>query len=312
MDKMDIDTDDAASTDSVDSSFYGDADTVSALDQRVRAFDVEDWAAQQGTKPSWPQQRPKLNEMASHLHNPYAGVPYAWQLTETLDDFLARLPAATTDQTPDVPWIFICNPFVPRVPKNKGAAQTCKGNENEGPEEEGSRLSVVIDGGVERLELLNTFTNQIASFGKPASVVEREVNKERAQASKDILQLAHAAKVRAGKWLLFAPATEIHELWEIVAKATANNELGIAAKVLPRQENEDPRKDRLICVYTADFMDKADVGRVLQRLRELRLVEARSKRIYYKPDAFTYLGIASGNTWGIKPSIYSSAEVFAS
>lgn len=215
---MDIDTDDAASTDSVDSSFYGklskctrgykmgacsrgpgDADTVSALDQRVRAFDVEDWAAQQGTKPSWPQQRPKLNEMASHLHNPYAGVPYAWQLTETLDDFLARLPAGTTDQTPDVPWIFICNPFVPRVPRNEGAAQTCKGNENEGPEEEGSRLSVVIDAGMERLELLNTFTNQIASFGKPASVVEREVNKERAQASKDILQLAHAAKVRAGK-----------------------------------------------------------------------------------------------------------------
>lgn len=68
-----------------------------------------------------------------------------------------------------------------------------------------------------------------------------------------------------------------------MAKATANNELGIAAKVLPRQEDEDPRKDRLICVYTADFMDKTDVGRVLQRLRELRLVEARSKRIYYKP-----------------------------
>lgn len=76
-------------------------------------------------------------------------------------------------------------------------------------------------------------------------------------------------------------------MWEIVAKATANNELGIAAKVLPRSPLEDPRKDRILCVYTADFRDKTDVGRVLQTLRELRLVEARGRPIYYKPGKLT-------------------------
>jgi hypothetical protein len=131
--------------------------------------------------------------------------------------------------------------------------------------------------------------------------------------------------------MIFCPASEVNALWETVAKATANNELGIAAKVLPRPQDQDPRKDRLICVYTADFMDKPDVGRVLRRLRELRLVEARSRRIYYKPgwfpsdvrkhetvnkklilatDAYTYLGIASGNKWGLKSSIYNSADAF--
>lgn len=72
-------------------------------------------------------------------------------------------------------------------------------------------------------------------------------------------------------------------MWELVAKATANNELGIAAKVAPRSPFEDQRKDRIICVYTADFNDKADVGRVLQRLRELRLVETKGRLVYYKP-----------------------------
>lgn len=62
-----------------------------------------------------------------------------------------------------------------------------------------------------------------------------------------------------------------------------NNELGIAAKVAPRSQTDDPRKDRILCIYTADFRDKADIGRVLQTLRELRLVEARGRPVYYKP-----------------------------
>lgn len=126
--------------------------------------------------------------------------------------------------------------------------------------------------------------------------------------------------------MLFCPPREVNEIWEIVAKATAANELGIAAKVAPKSETEDSRKDRLICIYTSDFTDKADVGRVLQKLRELKLVETRSRAIYYKPgecivtpswdsadgeqDAFTYIGIGSGNPWGLRASIYSSFDVF--
>lgn len=83
--------------------------------------------------------------------------------------------------------------------------------------------------------------------------------------------------------MLFIPPIEVNEVWAIVAKATANNELGIAAKVAPRPEGEDRRQDRLICIYTADFRDLEDVGRVVQKLRELKLVEARGRPIYYKP-----------------------------
>ncbi|GKT48429.1 uncharacterized protein ColSpa_08610 [Colletotrichum spaethianum] len=89
------------------------------------------------------------------------------------------------------------------------------------------------------------------------------------------------------QWMLFCQPKDVDEVWRVVARATANNELGVAAKVAPWNPHNDPtgRKDRIVCVYTADFSDKADVTRVLQKLRELRLVEAMGRPIYYKPGA---------------------------
>lgn len=85
------------------------------------------------------------------------------------------------------------------------------------------------------------------------------------------------------QWMLFCSEQDVNQVWEVVAQATAANELGIAAKVAPKPLDGDSRRDRLICVYTVDFKDKADVGRVLNKLRELKLVEARARAIYYKP-----------------------------
>ncbi|KAK5995774.1 UPF0696C11orf68-like protein [Cladobotryum mycophilum] len=272
--------------DSDDSDFYGDATTVSHLRKRVNNFDIDLWAQQQRLHPGRPQQ--------------------------TVDDFLRRLPPATTDQTNECPWIFICNPYIRRVHKQQSESQFSKGNENEAPEEEGSKIELITAGGLERLHLITEYVEGMERSGKRKPFIEKEVGKERKKAVDDILHLAHLGKVRTGKWMLFCSVTEVNEVWEIVVKATANNELGIAAKVAPRSQTQDPRKDRLLCVYTADFADKVDVKRVLQKLRELKLVETRSRPIYYKPDAFTYIGISSGNPWGVRASIYSSTDVFLS
>ncbi|KPM40178.1 hypothetical protein AK830_g6366 [Neonectria ditissima] len=294
-----------------DSDFYvGDDETVLGLHRRVDDFDAEDWILQHQETPGRPLPQKTVVVDMSHLHNPYAGVHYAWQLTETVDEFLSRLPPKTTNQTEDTPWIFICNPFIPRVDKAQAESQFSKGNEDEAPEEWGSRTKLVIEGGMERLRLVTSFIEGMKKAPKAVSMQDREIAKERKRAVHDILTLAHGGKVRAGKWMLFCPPAEVNDVWEIVAKSTANNELGIAAKVAPRSVNDDPRKDRIVCVYTSDFGDKADVGRVLQKLRELRLVEARGRPIYYKPDAFTYMGIAYGNPWGLKASIYSSHDIF--
>ena len=66
----------------------------------------------------------------------------------------------------------------------------------------------------------------------------------------------------------------------MVARATASNELGIAAKVAPA--SYDDRQPRLICVYTKDFRDMNDVTRVLNKLQDIRLVSMKGRPIYYK------------------------------
>lgn len=48
------------------------------------------------------------------LHNPYEGRTAGRQLSETVEQFLRRLPPATTQVSHETPWIFIANPFAPR------------------------------------------------------------------------------------------------------------------------------------------------------------------------------------------------------
>lgn len=88
--------------------------------------------------------------------------------------------------------------------------------------------------------------------------------------------------------MLFVEPKNVNAVWEIVARATAQNELGIAAKVAPR-DPADSRRVHLICIYTYNFMDKDDVGRVLVRLRQLELVRTGGRPIYYKTGKPSFL-----------------------
>ena len=81
--------------------------------------------------------------------------------------------------------------------------------------------------------------------------------------------------------MIFCSPEEVNEVWMIVARATANNDLGVAAKVAP-SDGFDDRKQRLLCIYTKDFTDLEDVTRVVEKLKDLGLVEAAGKPIYYK------------------------------
>lgn len=183
----------------------GDEEVVAGLQARVDDFDVEAWHALHDINPGRPRPRgAHLASAAASFHNPYAGVSFAWQLSETVDAFLKRLPPRTTEQTPETPWIFICNPYIARQAKIKdeiegGDAEKGRGNENEAPSEEGSKVGLVVEAGMERLELLNKFVEKTRSLAKNKTAAEKDMNKERKQAAADILALAHAAKVRAGK-----------------------------------------------------------------------------------------------------------------
>jgi hypothetical protein len=107
--------------------------------------------------------------------------------------------------------------------------------------------------------------------------------------------------------MLFVSIDDVPRYWYKVAEATADNRLGIAAKISTGLD--DDRKARLICVYTKDFSNMDDVGRVLQTLVDMDLVSDDGRGIYYKCDAYTYLEINSGNAYGLPASLYSSKEI---
>lgn len=180
--------------------FLGSPDERRQLQTRVDRFDAHAWAEQHSI---WgfgsPCRSPAAAAKSTNLHNPYAGISYAWQLSETLDDFLSRLPPETTDGSEDLPWIFICNPYVSRKEKHEENGGYMKGNECEAPTEKDSHVGLVVEGGMERLELLADFRHKLELSGRSATFLKQELLQEQNQAVVDILRLAQAGKVRSGK-----------------------------------------------------------------------------------------------------------------
>ena len=93
---------------------------------------------------------------------------------------------------------------------------------------------------------------------------------------------------RRGKWLIFTPKEKIDEVWREIKRATEEGDLGGSSKVAtakpsPLSKNKD---EFVICVYTYDWTDVADVRRVRQELRNIGITQ----KIAYKTDEDTYIG----------------------
>jgi len=90
-----------------------------------------------------------------------------------------------------------------------------------------------------------------------------------------------------GKWLIFVSHEDIDVVWERIRKATESGQLGIASKASTSRPSGYKSTDHVICVYTCDFRDKDNVGKVLKELRELGI----KGRVYYKTDQATLTGV---------------------
>jgi hypothetical protein len=172
---------------------------VSDLQQRVDDLDTQKWWADRETTPLHPQPPQRETRAEPRLHNPYEGCHYAWQLSETIDEFLARLPPATTRASEDVPWIYVCNPYVVRKPKAEAQNQLSKGNEDEGTEEFGCNLPLAQQEAMEILEFLDGEIEMCMSWGGRYSTSVRSADHERYKAVDNILDVAWEHKVRCGK-----------------------------------------------------------------------------------------------------------------
>lgn len=88
-----------------------------------------------------------------------------------------------------------------------------------------------------------------------------------------------------GKWMLFPTTDQVNEAWAKIRQATLDSKLGIAAKVATAKPNSNAVKpnEKLICIYTYSYEDRADLLRVLQELRNMGFTDF----IPYKTDNTT-------------------------
>ncbi|TVY86021.1 UPF0696 protein-like protein [Lachnellula willkommii] len=319
-----------------DSSFYGTAlatplfqahkaDTVTSGDEAVQQ-DLEERASSFNPAEWWEHMTPSLTETASanlasatvakapKLYNPYEGNPCGRQLAESVDEFLHRLPPASTPASSRYPWIFIANPYR-KAPKPNNEGELAEGP----PDDDSQWARFVVEGG-NLLEELLVLKNKIEKekAGSTKATVTKALNVQRNIIVEKLLDIAVEMHCTSGKvsrlnrttWMIFCPPEEVNDVWAVVARATASNDLGIAAKVA--RDNGEDQRPRLICIYTKDFSDRGDVTRVVQKLKDLGLVETRGSKIYYKCDAYTFLGLGSKNEYQIQASLYNSGDFLGS
>lgn len=228
-------------------------------------------------------------------HNPYEDLHTAYQLNETVSEFVARLPPSTTNVSTG-PWLWVADPY-------------STAHESSGDVGSFKQLGY---------GLLEEFTSrkqkmEEASSGKAAGLITRKLKPDRDWLEQSILSLAKEKKVTHGKWMLFVFPNKVDAVWKTVVQGTIEGKLGSSAKVATDDGGTD-RAQRLICVYTEDFSDVQDVKRVLQGLYELDLVvdpaDGDGRPVYYKTDAYSLLDIVSANEYKIAASMYNSRDMF--
>lgn len=96
------------------------------------------------------------------------------------------------------------------------------------------------------------------------------------------------ATERSGKWLIFVDSKDVDEVWLKIREATEAGKLGDSAKVATAKSNPlaGGSRDKVICVYTYDWMDEADVKRIREQLRGIGI----TNKIPYKSDEDTLSG----------------------
>jgi hypothetical protein len=91
---------------------------------------------------------------------------------------------------------------------------------------------------------------------------------------------------RSGKWMIFPLCEDAVSVWKKIASSVENGDMGRSAKITTSRKKETC----VICIYTYDSDDKADLLRLLQNIRGLKI----NLRAIYKEDRETRAGNYEG------------------
>jgi hypothetical protein len=187
----------------------GDEAVKQDFEGRASDFSVAAW---------WKHRIPSLTELANAnitagvvkeiavLFNPYEGEFCGRQLNETVEEFLERLPPATTPVSGRIPWIYIANPYrkarkFPKVGNSRGDLNA------EGPPADDSDWAQFVVLGGKLLDGLMDIRHDMEKkkVGAAKSAVTKAVNVQRDMIVKKLLDTAVDCHCTSGKVLPGSP-----------------------------------------------------------------------------------------------------------
>lgn len=131
-----------------------------------------------------------------------------------------------------------------------------------------------------------------------------ELTQRRRPTAADVDALARRHAIRRGKWMCFPrSAAEADTAWSAVATAAAGGALACSQVKISSAAPSDA--SHVICAYTEDYQCKEEVDAAAAALRAA-LPALRDGRLLYKSDIYTYLGLYSGNAFGLRPTLYEA------
>ncbi|CAK1367071.1 UPF0696 protein [Cercospora beticola] len=270
-----------------DSSFYGDTDIQAECEeQKQRSLNI---ACQLPMRAVTSKRTKAISQETGVVaastpdrilvSDRWLGRENAWQRDESVDAFLVRKPPVNPLTTTDDGWLWVGSPTLP--------------------------ISQVRDDkSPDLISLQQRGSALLEAFKRKSELEVRPPNSSHLE--RDLRALAIGTGVTYGKWMLFPGVANLEQYWCTVATATVEGRLGPTSKSAVLNPGNS---DTLICVYTYDFSDRDDVERVLKALVDVGLCSAEGKPIYYKCDAYTYLGITSKNEYKLRASLYSSRDI---
>lgn len=96
----------------------------------------------------------------------------------------------------------------------------------------------------------------------------------------------------SGKWCIFKPSSEIDAAWNLIKAAVKRCDL-LVAKVSTKLGAYAHGNNHVICVYTEDYTDEAELARTRKVLRELGFTE----ELGYKRDIDTRNNVYGPDEW---------------
>lgn len=132
------------------------------------------------------------------MNNPYEGQWAGRQLTESVGEFLERLPPATTPVSEDLPWIYIANPFV--SPKSYGQNDDDDDDLDAPLDDHEDWPQFILLGGILLEELSETKkTIELEKKDRTGATIAAAITKEKNAVVQKIHELAVRMKCTSGK-----------------------------------------------------------------------------------------------------------------